>query len=53
MRRAALAFSVATALLTAAPALWESLWPLAWISLMPLFVALREVSPRGALLLGW
>ena len=42
-----------TALLTAAPALWESLWPLAWIALVPLFVALREVSPRGALLLGW
>ena len=43
----------ATALLTAAPTFWDSLWPLAWIALVPLFVALREVSPRGALLLGW
>src|SRR5262249_60662517 len=43
----------ATVLLTAAPTFWESLWPLAWISLVPLFVALRAVSPRGALLLGW
>jgi len=43
----------ATALLTAAPSFWESLWPLAWVALVPLFVALREVSPRWALLLGW
>src|SRR5437764_4195260 len=43
----------ASALLTAAPTFWEFLWPLAWIALVPLFVALREVSPRGALLLGW
>lgn len=43
----------ATALLTAAPSFWESLWPLAWIALVPLFVALRTVSPRGALWLGW
>ena len=42
-----------TALLTAAPSLWEALWPLAWVALVPLFVALREVSPRWALLLGW
>src|ERR687886_1300442 len=43
----------ATALLTAAPTFWESLWPLAWIALVPLLVALRAVSPRWALLLGW
>lgn len=43
----------ATALLTAAPSFWEFLWPLAWIALVPLFVALRMASPRGALLLGW
>jgi apolipoprotein N-acyltransferase len=43
----------ATALVTAAPSLWESLWPLAWVGLVPLFVALRVVSPGWALLLGW
>jgi len=43
----------ATALVTAAPSLWESLWPLAWVGLVPLFLALREVSPGRALLLGW
>jgi apolipoprotein N-acyltransferase len=43
----------ATALVTAAPSLWESLWPLAWVGLVPLFLALREVSPGWALLLGW
>src|SRR5947209_4371462 len=43
----------ATALVTAAPSLWESLWPLAWVGLVPLFVALRAASPKRALLLGW
>jgi apolipoprotein N-acyltransferase len=43
----------ATALLTAAPSLYEALWPLAWVALVPLFVALREAAPRQALLLGW
>jgi apolipoprotein N-acyltransferase len=43
----------ATALLTAAPSFYEALWPLAWIALVPLFVALREASPKRALLLGW
>src|SRR5215510_12864101 len=43
----------ATALVTAAPSLSESLWPLAWVGLVPLFVALRVVSPGWALLLGW
>lgn len=43
----------ATALLTAAPSLYEALWPLAWVALVPLFVALREASPKRALLLGW
>jgi apolipoprotein N-acyltransferase len=43
----------ATALLTAAPSFYEALWPLAWVALVPLFVALREASPKRALLLGW
>ncbi|HEY5864466.1 MAG TPA: hypothetical protein VI542_02780, partial [Candidatus Tectomicrobia bacterium] len=43
----------ATALLTAAPTLHEALWPLAWVALVPLFLALRGVSPKRALLLGW
>jgi apolipoprotein N-acyltransferase len=43
----------ATALLTAAPTLYEALWPLAWVALVPLFLALRGASPKRALLLGW
>ena len=43
----------ATALLTAVPSLYEALWPLAWVALVPLFVALRAASPKRALLLGW
>src|SRR2546425_7837243 len=43
----------ATALLTVAPSFWDALWPLAWVALLPLFLALREGSPRRALLLGW
>src|SRR5262245_37134752 len=43
----------ATALLTAAPSFYEALWPLAWIALVPLFVALRAASLKQALLLGW
>src|SRR5919199_6775834 len=43
----------ATALLTAAPSFYEALWPLAWLALVPLFVALREASLKRALLLGW
>jgi apolipoprotein N-acyltransferase len=39
--------------LIAAPALVESLWPLTWIGLVPLFAALRNVSPQRAFLLGW
>ena len=42
-----------TALLTAAPSFWEFLWPLTWVALVPLFLALRDASPRRALLLGW
>ena len=42
-----------TALLTVAPSLWTWLWPLAWIALVPLFVALRTASPGQAFLLGW
>ena len=40
-------------LLTVSPMLYEPLWPLAWIGLLPLFVALRGVSTARAFLLGW
>src|SRR5262245_6452294 len=55
LRQHCIAFLMAsaTALLTAAPSLYEALWPLAWVALVPLFVALREASPKRALLLGW
>ena len=39
--------------LTVSPMLVESLWPLAWIGLAPLFVALRGVSAARAFALGW
>jgi apolipoprotein N-acyltransferase len=45
--------ATATALLTVAPSFWDALWPLAWVALLPLFLALREASPRRAFLLGW
>lgn len=45
--------ATATALLTVAPSFWDALWPLAWVALLPLFLALREASPGRALLLGW
>ena len=41
------------ALLTASPGLYEPSWPLAWVGLLPLFVALRGVSPARAFALGW
>jgi hypothetical protein len=40
-----------TALLIAAPAFVESLWPLTWIGLVP--CSRRNVSPQQAFLLGW
>lgn len=43
----------ATALLVAAPVFLESLWPLSWIALTPLFLALRDAPPGRAFLLGW
>lgn len=43
----------ATALLTAAPGLYEPLWPLTWVAFLPLFLALRQASAKRALLLGW
>ena len=52
-RYGAFLLASATALLTAAPSFYEALWPLAWVALVPLFVALREASPKRALLLGW
>src|SRR5437867_2533370 len=30
-----------------------SLWPLAWVALVPFFVALRTGSPRRAIVLSW
>ena len=39
--------------LTVLPMLVEPLWPLAWIGLAPLFVALRGVSAARAFVLGW
>src|SRR5262245_37782369 len=42
-----------TVFLSAVPTFWESLWPVAWIAFVPLFVALRAVSAKWALLLGW
>jgi apolipoprotein N-acyltransferase len=45
--------AAATALLIAAPAFQESLWPLTWGALVPLFLALRTASPGRAFLLGW
>ena len=39
--------------LTVLPMLVEPLWPLAWIGLAPLFVALRGVSAARAFILGW
>ena len=41
------------ALLTVSPMLVEPLWPLAWVGLAPLFVALRGASAVRAFVLGW
>jgi apolipoprotein N-acyltransferase len=41
------------ALCIAAPSFRESLWPLTWVALVPLFVALRHSSAKRAFLLGW
>lgn len=45
--------AVVTACLIVAPALNESLWPLAWIALAPLLRALQSATPRQAFVLGW
>jgi apolipoprotein N-acyltransferase len=42
-----------TALLVVVAAFWETLWSLAWVALVPLFLALRNASARRALVLGW
>src|SRR6476660_9501795 len=52
-RCSAFLLASATALLTAAPSFYEALWPLAWVALVPLFVALRAASAKQAVLLGW
>ena len=41
------------AVLIVSPMLVEPLWPLAWIGLAPLFVALRGASGARAFVLGW
>ena len=41
------------AVVTVSPMLYEPLWPLAWIGLAPLFVALRGASAARAFVLGW
>src|SRR5262245_29095897 len=42
-----------TALLIAALTFWAELWPLAWVALVPLWLALRIATPWQAFLLGW
>lgn len=44
---------LASAVLIVVPAFVNVLWLLAWVALVPLFLALRGVSPKGAFLLGW
>jgi apolipoprotein N-acyltransferase len=53
--RFAVAVSLASlaGVLTVSPMLYEPLWPLAWVGLLPLFVALRGVSAARAFALGW
>ena len=53
--RFAVAVSLASlaGVLTVSPALFEPLWPLAWVGLLPLFVALRGASAAKAFALGW
>ena len=51
----AVAFLLASlaGVLTVSPMQLEPLWPLAWIGLAPLFVALRGASGARAFVLGW
>ncbi len=42
-----------TALMIAATTFWDVLWPVAWVALVPLWLALRTATPRQAFLLGW
>ena len=53
--RFATAISLASlaGVLTVSPMLYEPLWPLAWVGLLPLFIALRGVSAARAFVLGW
>ena len=50
---AALLLASLAGVLTVSPMLHEPLWPLAWVGLLPLFVALRGVSAAKAFVLGW
>lgn len=42
-----------SALLIAALTFWAGLWPLAWVALVPLWLAIRTATPRQAFFLGW
>ena len=42
-----------TALGIVAPSFRESLWPLTWVALVPIFIALRRTSAKRGFLLGW
>ncbi|MGE3538099.1 MAG: apolipoprotein N-acyltransferase [Candidatus Tectimicrobiota bacterium] len=42
-----------TALLLVASSFWAVLWPLTWVALVPLWLALRTATARQALFLGW
>ena len=50
---AAVSLASLAGVLTVSPMLYEPLWPLAWIGLLPLFMALRDVSAARAFVLGW
>ena len=50
---AAILLASLAGVLTVSPMLYEPLWPLAWIGLLPLFVALRGGSAARAFALGW
>jgi apolipoprotein N-acyltransferase len=52
-RPVAVLLASATAVLVVAPGFWGFLWPLAWVALVPLFLALRQRTPRQAFFLGW
>lgn len=42
-----------SALCIVTPSFRETLWPLTWVALVPLFIALRHTSAKRGFLLGW